>query len=59
MPKWVLILLTMTGEPKRDAVYDDPTVCDQVVRQMNSPSSYLHTPGVEGHCWPLPQEEKR
>jgi len=56
--KWVLLLLTMTGE-RREGVYDDRAVCDQVVRQMNSPSSYLHTPGVEGHCWPLPSEEER
>jgi len=51
--RWVLLLLTMTGE-RRDAVFDDHAVCAQVVRQMNSPSSYLHTPGVEAHCLPLP-----
>ena len=48
--KWVLLILSVMGEPKIDATYDDRATCDVVARRINTQS----TPGVWAHCLPLP-----
>jgi hypothetical protein len=54
--KWVLVILSLSGAPREEGPYERDE-CERIARQMNSPSSYLHTSGVEGHCWPKPRED--
>ena len=54
--KWVLLILSVLGEPKADGVYNDHTECDRVVRRINSQSP---PGGVWAHCLPLPSEEEK
>jgi len=54
--KWLLLILSVLGEPRADGVYDDRTKCDQVVRRIDSPSP---PGGVWAYCLPLPSEAQR
>jgi len=51
--KWLLVILSLHGDPRKEGPYERAD-CETIVRQMNSPSSYLYVPGVEAHCWPEP-----
>ena len=52
--KWVLLILSLHGDPKIVGTYDDRAKCEDVMRPTNSPSSYLYAEGVQAHCLPLP-----
>ena len=51
---WLLIIVSVSGGLRREGPFEREK-CETMARQMNSPSSYLYTPGVEAHCAPEPR----
>ncbi len=56
MKIWMLVILSLNGPPREEGPYERAE-CETMVRHMNTPSSYLFAPGVEGHCWPRPRHD--
>jgi len=54
--RWLLLILSVLGEPKAEGIYDDRTECDRIVRRINSQSP---PGGVWAYCLPLPSEAQR
>ena len=52
--KWVLLILSLAGDPKIAATYDDRATCEKVAQQWHERRA------DETRCLPLPsREEKR